>query len=303
MWPSSLTGAGQYIVYVGRGLGAGEWVEGWVGRGGWEVPIILIPLCLLAVNQHPQPVDDCPCFEDAIAFGSVVLGALVGKWAMGYAGIGLGIGRTVVMPGSGWVYELGTWVQVERTWGDIGVWWGFAALKMVVGMYIPCVVTEYRLTFVIGILVIFTWRLLAKSVLHLILPPTFRGLARVFSLPNRRFYTPATDYKSVPSEFSVDGGGFGLHPIPSVIDLPSGGGVGVEIGGIGSGSGVSGTSDFGANEIKLRRGGSNSDVSEKGRPENGNGLANGKEINGKDRLEGKDGQPVKHYDADGKYLL
>jgi Helicase associated domain (HA2) len=28
------------------------------------------------VNQHRQPVDDCPCFEDAIAFVSVVMGKL-----------------------------------------------------------------------------------------------------------------------------------------------------------------------------------------------------------------------------------
>ncbi|RDB18722.1 Dihydrosphingosine 1-phosphate phosphatase YSR3 [Hypsizygus marmoreus] len=274
LWPSSISETGTHILHIGKGLGIGERVEGWVIRGGWEVPLILIPFCLLAVNQHPQPVDDCPCFEDAIAFGSVVLGSLVGKWAMEYSGAAAGVGRAVVMPGSGWVYELGQWVPVERTSRDVMVWWTFAALKMIV-----------------GILVIFIWRLLAKSALHLILPPTFRGLARVFSLPNRRFYTPATDYKSVPSDFS----GTGLHAIPSVIDLPSSGGVGTEVGGIGSG--VGGVSALGANKIKLR-GGSNSDASEKGRSEmNGHALANGngQELGGKDT---KDGQPVKHYDAD-----
>src|ERR1700732_1936696 len=64
-----------------------------------------------------------------------------------------------------------------------------------------------------GIFVIFAWRILAKSILHMILPPTFRLLAQAFTLPHRRFYTPATDYKNVPSEL-------GLRPIPSVIDLP-----------------------------------------------------------------------------------
>jgi hypothetical protein len=87
---------------------------------------------LLAVNQHPQPVDDCPCFEDAIAFVSVVLGSLVAKWAMIYWGADP-VGRSVIMPGSGWVYQLGEWVQVERTWTDVGVWWSIAVLKMVVG--------------------------------------------------------------------------------------------------------------------------------------------------------------------------
>src|SRR5690348_10144707 len=92
------------------------------------------------------------------------------------------------------------------------------------------------------------WRILAKTTLHLILPPIFRGLSRVFSLPSRRFYTPATDYTSVPSEFSGDG----LHPIPSVIDLPSS--ARIEVGGIGSG--VAGFPD--CNGIKMRSGGNSS---------------------------------------------
>ena len=33
----------------------------------------------LLVNQHP-PVDDCPCFEDAIAFISVILGIITSFW-------------------------------------------------------------------------------------------------------------------------------------------------------------------------------------------------------------------------------
>ena len=61
---------------------------------------------------------------------------------------------------------------------------------------------------------IFAWRLVAKPVLHAILPPIFRLLAHAFTLPHRRFYTPATDYQKVPQEK-------GLHPIPSVIDLPT----------------------------------------------------------------------------------
>lgn len=65
-----------------------------------------------------------------------------------------------------------------------------------------------------GVLLIFTWRLLAKSTLHTVLPPLFRTLARLFTLPNRKFYTPATDYDgSVPDDK-------GLHPVPSVIDIP-----------------------------------------------------------------------------------
>jgi len=81
---------------------------------------------------------------------------------------------------------------------------------------------------------IFAWRIIAKSALHVILPLLLRLLARFFCLPQQHFYTPATDHKSVPSEFHSDSpGGFTLHPIPSVIDLPSTVGVGVDVGGIG----------------------------------------------------------------------
>jgi len=94
--------------------------------------------------------------------------------------------------------------------------------------------------------VIFTWRILAKSVLHLILPPTFRLLAQGFTLPNRRFYTPATDYKNVPSEL-------GLRPIPSVIDLPEHLEMQMEMD---VGTKASGLGRLGINETELRvRGG------------------------------------------------
>ncbi|KIY51066.1 hypothetical protein FISHEDRAFT_13986, partial [Fistulina hepatica ATCC 64428] len=204
------------VFHVGRGLGAGEWVEHWIHSGDWSVPLTLLPLCFIAVNQHPQPVDDCPCFEDAIAVGAVLIGALVARWGMNFMGWSF-IAENMVMPGSGWVLlpEVG-WTQVERTWFDVLLWWSVATAKMV-----------------FGILIVFAWRLLAKSLLHLILPPTFRLLSQVFTLPNRRFYTPATDYKHVPSEFASADGRFALHPIPSVIDLSST--AAIEYGGIGSG--------------------------------------------------------------------
>ena len=92
-------------------------------------------------------------------------------------------------------------------------------------------------------------------------------------------------------------GMFGLHPIPSVIDLPTNAGVGFEVGrsGSGNGSGIDGVS----RDLKMRISGGggagngvNDEVDEK--IQNGNGYD-------KERV-GKDGQisDVKHYDADGK---
>ena len=132
---------------------------------------------------------------------------------------------------------------------------------------------------------IFTWRLLAKSLLHVILPPTFRLLARGFSLPHRRFYTPATDYKNVPSEFSNSDGLGGLRAVPSVIDLPMTG-VGVEIDGAdfsGREVEVSGIGRGRGDQVKMRSNGQCKDVTEKNRVHWG----------------ASDKPLVKHYDADG----
>ncbi len=126
---------GALTLHVGRGLDIGAWADGWVQRGGWEIPLILIPLCLLAVHKHPQPVDDCPCFEDAIAILSVVLGAYLSHWAVNFSGA-LQRTRSIVMPGSGWVLEAGKWLQVERGWQDILLWWTIAANKMILGMFL-----------------------------------------------------------------------------------------------------------------------------------------------------------------------
>ncbi|RXW18956.1 hypothetical protein EST38_g6891 [Candolleomyces aberdarensis] len=282
----------QFVFHVGGGLGAGAWIDKWARTGGWEVPFILIPLCLLAVNQHPQPVDDCPCFEDAIAFGSVVLGAIVGLWGMTKLGAGAGLNGPSIMPGSGWIRDAaGVWMQVERTWGDVALWWGLAALKMGV-----------------GILVIFIWRIVAKSALHLVLPPTFRLFAKVFRLPNRRFYTPATEYKNVPSEFHVgEDGTIELHPIPSVIDLPSSAGViMVETGGIGSGvDGREHANSAGDGGIKMRSVNASSTNGFHAEEKKSSGHANGHERSHSVRFgssideeqDSKD-KTVKHYDAE-----
>ncbi|KAH9916229.1 PAP2-domain-containing protein, partial [Amylocystis lapponica] len=174
-------------------LGAGVWaahlvcsepLHAWIRDGGWVVPAVMVPLCLLLVHRHPQPVDDCPCFEDAIAFVSVVMGEVLSRWYMQHSGYDQTF-FVSEMPGRSWA-----------TWMDVATWWSIGALKLV-----------------LGILIIFAWRIFAKSLSHMVLPPIFRLLAQLFTLPHRRFYTPATDYTNVPPEK-------GLHPIPSLIDLP-----------------------------------------------------------------------------------
>ena len=165
----------------------GEHMERFIVNANWLLPVCMILASLLLVNQHPQPIDDCPCFEDAIACLAVLLGVTLSRWHAARLGLDIPSGffksRT-----PGWEYS---------TTEDIILWWSFASLKLV-----------------IGIAVIFIWRILAKQILHAVLPPTFRLISGIVGfLPTRRFYTPATEYEKVPIEK-------GLHPIPSMMDLP-----------------------------------------------------------------------------------
>lgn len=186
----------------------------WVSSSGLShallliiVPLIIISFGALLVNRHAEPVDDCPCFEDAIAFVSVVIGTTLGQWHA-----------------VNWRFDITSGYFVSKTpgwegkdFGDWTLWLSFSALKMVVGQS-PSnkASTESAVpTLLLGVAAIFAWRIVAKTTMHSVLPPLFRGLARLFTLPHRRFYTPATDYKGPVPE--VEGG---LRSIPSVIDIP-----------------------------------------------------------------------------------
>jgi hypothetical protein len=229
------------------------------------VPVAATAVCLLMVNQHPQPVDDCPCFEDAIAFISVVLGELVGHWAFFQRGVTPEFFK-IPQPGS-----------TYSTITDVATWWLFSVIKVVV-----------------GILLLFTWRIFAKSSLHFALPKIFRFLASIFTLPNRRFYTPATDYEEVPIER-------GLHPIPSVIDLPTHLQVEMDDENVSVSTGRRGNVTL--SDMKKRRNGSKNDFGQDFRifGEKYNGTVRQVSESPSDGVKTSEGE-VKHYDADGKSI-
>lgn len=138
---------------------------------------------------------------------SVVMGEFLTRWYMAQHGYD---NRFFVrtMPGE-------AWGAMPEMW----TWWSVATAKMVLGQFhvdFPCKAARVDANHHVdsaGILAIFAWRIFAKFLLHRILPPTFRFLAQLFTLPHRRFYIPATDYTNVPPAK-------GMHPIPSVLDLP-----------------------------------------------------------------------------------
>ena len=93
----------------------------------------------------------------------------------------------------------------------------------------------------------------------------------------------------MPSDFSKEGGV--LHTIPSVIDLPSAGNVGMAE--RRNGTGVKGR----GNDARVKQRFSGVDKVKVKRPNEVNEKVDEKED------KDKDGEPIKHYDADGESLF
>ena len=113
------------------------------------------------------------------------------------------------------------------------------------------------------------------------LPPLYRTFAQLITLPNRRFYTPATDYTSVPD--------MGLHPIPSVIDLPTS----IRERTVTTGAKLPRVYQAASTEgLKMRKG--NVYMAERSEKFDHDPLIRA--------TDDEDDEEVKHYDADGSFL-
>ncbi|KAG5357333.1 Dihydrosphingosine 1-phosphate phosphatase [Yarrowia sp. C11] len=144
--------------------------------------LLAIPLALLLVRVHPEPVDSCPCFDDGVAFMGVIMGQDVGIWLFGKTQYS----TSVPLRGA-----------IAYNFQDIGV------IKSV-------------LRVVVGIMLVLVWRAVAKPMMHTYLPPFFRIIERVgLSMP-RRFFLSASEYKDVPGQIP-DSTLIEPHEIPSLI--------------------------------------------------------------------------------------
>lgn len=76
-------------IVVGAALGAfiawvrvafGEMFDLWMIEGSWSHPAITVVIIAFAIRFHPEPADECPCFDDSVAFLGVVMGISIGTW-------------------------------------------------------------------------------------------------------------------------------------------------------------------------------------------------------------------------------
>ncbi|KAK1250518.1 hypothetical protein MKX08_010521 [Trichoderma sp. CBMAI-0020] len=157
----SIMGAGITLLeyYLGPPLDAA------MQSSSWMAPALIGIVIVILIRIHPEPADDCPCFDDSVAFAGVVIGLEAGTWTAGRSFL----------------------AYVEASMGTLPYTWLVVAARMVV-----------------GIAVIFLWREIMKPTLLKVLPHVFRLIESTgFDLP-RRFFTPASEYKSVPPGSRLD---------------------------------------------------------------------------------------------------
>ena len=153
---------GFFDVFIGCLLGAligalqfafeGSFEESLASADGWNV-LLLIFAVLVLVRIHPEPADDCPCFDDSVAFAGVLLGTEVAYWHC---------------------------VKHAIIWADPSVG------------YEETGTGQIALRILLGVIIIFVWREVMKPSLLLVLPPIFRGLEKLGLILPRRFFTNAS---------------------------------------------------------------------------------------------------------------
>jgi dihydrosphingosine 1-phosphate phosphatase len=151
-----------YIEFYG-----GPVLQTWMLASNWTAPALVALVVIVLVRVHPEPVDDCPCFDDSVAFAGVVMGLEAGSWRMAQSSLGP------------W-YAGGAFSLSQLGWSAVVA------------------------RILLGVVAIFAWREVMKPSLLKTLPHLFRVIEKAgMSLP-RRFFMPASEYKNIPLRLRVD---------------------------------------------------------------------------------------------------
>ncbi|KAG0152532.1 hypothetical protein CROQUDRAFT_649966 [Cronartium quercuum f. sp. fusiforme G11] len=175
--------------------GLTSWLEGRTIAPGFlgtlPVPVLVVIFGLVMTAAHPQPIDDCPCFEDSTAFVAVTVGVMIAHWA---------VGNNPLPTRPFW----GSLIDTNHTLMDLITQLSISITKIV-----------------IGLIVLFAWRFTLKETLSRILPPLFRLAAPLLQLP-RRHYFPTSDYSAYRDELKQmkREGGLQATIIPSLLHIP-----------------------------------------------------------------------------------
>lgn len=163
---------GFFDVIIGSILGAliavvqliyGDWFDIWVPTGSFMNPVLVTLIILVLIRVHPEPADDCPCFDDSVAFTGVVIGCQIGAWNYHHSNFSVSDPIPSTVP-----FDLQS-IGIVR-----------AAMRIV-----------------LGVVIIFVWRATMKPALFKILPPLFRLLEQArLNLPRAFFLNASYVYVS-----------------------------------------------------------------------------------------------------------
>lgn len=149
-------------------IGYGDEVYNWIISGSFTHPLILTLFLFVVIRTHPEPADNCPCFDDSVAFSGVVIGINFAEWNSFQTHS---------------VMRLMAFVNPNLT-------------DMPVGVPVTSMKTLFRIP--IGVAIIVAFRSITKPFLFRLLPPLFRFLESLdLDLP-RRYFLKASEYRTVP---------------------------------------------------------------------------------------------------------
>lgn len=158
---------GFFDVIVGGALGAllsiiqylcVDNFDQFIHTTSWKPLAFFALIVLVLVRIHPEPADDCPCFDDSVAFAGVIIGIESGSWHFGQ---------------SGRAWDEPSFATVPYRLDALG--WPRTIARIL-----------------IGVVAILAWRGVMKPTLLRSLPPVFRIIEKLgLSLP-RKFFVQAS---------------------------------------------------------------------------------------------------------------
>ena len=180
---------GFFDVVVGSVLGAliawlqltfGPVFDVWISTGPIDNILLVTLITLILVRIHPEPADNCPCFDDSVAFSGVFIGVQVACYQFSSSPYSISDPMPSTIPFS--IASLGLPLTILRI--------------------------------VLGVVIVFSWRALAKPTLLRVLPPIFRVVASLGLLLPRKFFLGVEEYSQVPTLRKDD------NVIPPASEIP-----------------------------------------------------------------------------------
>lgn len=180
---------GFFDVIWGSALGAllgwvqaayGQVFDEWLHAGDMKRVVLVVLVILVLIRIHPEPADDCPCFDDSVSFAGVFIGCEYAGWHFARSSYAWSLPTKGTIP-----------FDIEK------MGWSITAARIV-----------------FGVVVIFAWRGIMKPTLLKILPPVFRIIEHLGLTLPRRFFKPASEYSTIPRQPNDD------NIIPPARDIP-----------------------------------------------------------------------------------